>query len=194
MNTKLVILDRDGTINADRDDFVKSASEWEPLPGALQAIAQLNQSGFHVVVTSNQPGLGRGLLDTGELNAIHTKMHKLLAEVGGRIDAVLFCPHSLEESCHCRKPASGLYEQIAQRFGLSTLHGIPVVGDSLADLQAGQALGAQLHLVLTGQSVALRGQPLPDHYPAGTVVHSDLAAFVAHWLHSAPKADTRGGA
>ena len=185
MHTKLVILDRDGTINADRDDYVKSADEWEPLPGALEAIAQLNHAGVHVAVATNQSGLGRGLFDMAALNAMHAKMNKMLAAVGGRVDAVFFCPHTPEESCHCRKPAPGLFEQIAERFGVS-LQGVPVVGDTLRDVQAGIALGCEPHLVLTGKGEALRGQALPAHFPPGTQVHTDLGAFVAHWLHLAP--------
>ena len=114
MITKLVILDRDGTINQDSDDYVKSADEWVPLPGALEAIARLNHAGWHVVVASNQSGLGRGLFDVAALNAMHTKMHKLLATAGGRIDAVFYCPHSPDEACNCRKPASGLFEQMGK--------------------------------------------------------------------------------
>lgn len=192
MQTKLVILDRDGTINADRDDYVKSADEWEPLPGALEAIAQLNHAGVHVVVATNQSGLGRGLFDMAALNAMHAKMNKMLAAVGGRIDAVFFCPHGPEASCHCRKPAPGLFEQIAERFGVS-MKGVPVVGDTLRDLQAGMALGCEPHLVLTGKAMALRGQPLPAQFPADTRVHQDLTAFVAHWLHLAPDGGPEAG-
>jgi D-glycero-D-manno-heptose 1,7-bisphosphate phosphatase len=185
MNTRLVILDRDGTINADRDDYVKSADEFEPLPGALEAIAQLNHAGVHVVVATNQSGLGRGLFDMAALNAMHAKLNKMLAAVGGRVDAVFFCPHAPEETCTCRKPAPGLFEQIAERYGVS-MKGVPVVGDSLRDLQAGVALGCEPHLVLTGKGEALRGQALPANFPADTRVHEDLAAFVSHWLHLAP--------
>jgi D-glycero-D-manno-heptose 1,7-bisphosphate phosphatase len=192
MNPKLVILDRDGTINADRDDYVKSADEFVPLPGALEAIAQLNHAGLLVAVATNQSGLGRGLFDMAALNAMHAKMNKLLAAVGGRIDAVFFCPHSPEDSCACRKPAPGLYEQIGERLGVS-LQGVPVVGDSLRDLQAAVAVGAHAHLVLTGKSAALRGQPLPTTYPSSTRVHQDLAAFVAHLLHLAPDGGPEGG-
>lgn len=192
MQTKLVILDRDGTINVDRDDYVKSADEWEPLPGALEAIAQLNHAGVHVVVATNQSGLGRGLFDMAALNAMHAKMNKMLAAVGGRVDAVFFCPHSPEEACHCRKPAPGLFEQIAERFGVS-MKGVPVVGDTLRDLQAGVALGCEPHLVLTGKGAALRGQPLPAHFPSNTRVHEDLTAFVAHWLHLAPDGGPEAG-
>lgn len=139
-NLKLVILDRDGTINYDRDDYVKSPEEWQPMPHALEAIARLNHAGWHVVVVSNQSGLGRGLFDVATLNAMHAKMNKLLAAAGGRVDAVFYCPHSPEEQCACRKPLPGLFEQIGERFGID-LKGVPCVGDSLRDLQAGQALG-----------------------------------------------------
>ena len=192
MSTRLVILDRDGTINADRDDYVKSADEFEPLPGALEAIAQLNHAGVHVAVATNQSGLGRGLFDMAALNAMHAKMNKMLAAVGGRVDAVFFCPHSPEEACRCRKPATGLFEQIAERYGVS-MKGVPVVGDTLRDLQAGVAMGCEPHLVLTGKGAALRGQPLPASFPAHTQVHEDLAAFVSHWLRVAPDGGPEGG-
>jgi len=133
---KLVILDRDGTINHDSDDFVKSPEEWQPLPGALEAIARLNHAGWHVVLASNQSGLGRGLFDVAALNAMHDKLHKQLAAVGGRIDAIFYCPHAPEDGCHCRKPQSGLFEQIGARFGVS-LKGLPAVGDSLRELSLG---------------------------------------------------------
>ena len=137
---KLVILDRDGTINADSDDYIKSPDEWMPLPGALEAIARLNHAGWHTVIASNQSGLGRGLFDVASLNAMHAKMHKMLAAQGGRIDAVFYCPHSPDEGCQCRKPLPGLFEQIGDRFGVD-LKGTPVVGDGLRDLQAGVAVG-----------------------------------------------------
>ena len=180
MQTKLVILDRDGTINQDRDDDVKSADEWVPLPGALEAIARLNHAGWHVAVASNQSGLGRGLFDVAALNAMHAKMHKLLASAGGRVDAIFYCPHSPDETCNCRKPAAGLFEQISERYSMD-LQGVPAVGDSLRDLQAGAALGCASHLVLTGKGAALKDKPLPAEYPEGTQVHADLAAFV-EWL------------
>jgi len=185
---KLVILDRDGTINADSDAFIKTPEEWKPLPGALEAIARLNHAGWHVAVASNQSGLGRGLFDVGSLNAIHAKMHKALAALGGRIDAVFYCPHAPDENCQCRKPLPGLFEQIGERFGVD-LRTVPVVGDAPRDLQAGAAVGCQPHLVLTGKAEGLRGQPLPEGYPAGTRVHENLGAF-ADWLiarASAPK-------
>lgn len=180
MNMKLVILDRDGTINHDRDDYVKSPEEWQPLPQALEAIARLNHAGWHVVVASNQSGLGRGLFDVATLNAMHAKMNKLLAAAGGRVDAVFFCPHSPDEQCGCRKPLSGLFEQIGERYGLD-LRGIPCVGDSLRDLQAGHAVGCEPHLVLTGKGEQFRHRELPSTFPSGTRVHKDLSGF-ADWL------------
>jgi len=186
MHTKLVILDRDGTINQDSDDYVKSADEWIPLPGALEAIARLNHAGWHVVVASNQSGLGRGLFDVASLNAMHTKMHKLLAAAGGRIDAVFYWPHSPEEACQCRKPLPGLFEQIGERYGMD-LKGVHTVGDSLRDLLGGAAVGCATHLVHTGKGEKLKGQALPKDFPAGTLAHADLAAF-ADWLITQPDA------
>ncbi len=174
---KLVILDRDGTINEDSADFIKSAAEWKPLPGALEAIARLNHAGWHVVVASNQSGLGRGLFDVSALNAMHAKLHKLLAKVGGRVEAIFYCPHAPDQFCHCRKPASGLFEQIADRYGLE-LKGVPTVGDTARDLVAGAVRGCESHLVLTGKGEALRGKPLPPEFPPGTRVHEHLSAFV----------------
>ena len=173
---KLVILDRDGTINVQRDDFTKAPEEWEALPGALEAIARLNHAGWRVVVASNQAGLGRGLFDVVALNAIHAKMHKQIGAVGGRIDAVFYCPHSPEESCVCRKPLPGLFEQIGERYGVD-LRQVPAVGDNLRDVLAAVAAGCPPHLVLTGQGARHRGQALPPEYPPDTVVHEDLAAF-----------------
>ncbi|MEO8023713.1 D-glycero-beta-D-manno-heptose 1,7-bisphosphate 7-phosphatase [Polaromonas sp.] len=178
---KLVILDRDGTINSDSEDFVKTPEEWVPLPGALEAIARLNHAGWHVVIASNQSGLGRGLFDVGSLNAMHAKMHKMLAAVGGRVDAVFYCPHSPEESCTCRKPLPGLFEQIGARFGVP-LKGVPTAGDSVRDLLAGAAAGCEPHLVLTGKSAQYQNGGQPEGLPAGTRLHADLPAFVEHLL------------
>ena len=187
---KLVILDRDGTINVDSDEFIKSPEEWRPLPGALEAIARLNHAGWHVAVASNQSGLGRGLFDVAALNAIHARMHKALAALGGRLDAVFYCPHGPDDGCTCRKPLPGLFEQIGERFGVD-LPAVPAVGDSLRDLQAGAAVGCPPHLVLTGKSERLRGQLLPPDYPVHTVVHNDLAGF-ADWLLAQPQAPRPG--
>ena len=185
MQTKLVILDRDGTINHDSDEYVKSADEWVPMSGALEAIARLNHAGWHVVVATNQSGLGRGLFDVAALNGMHAKMHKLLAAAGGRIDAVFYCPHSPEETCNCRKPLPGLFEQIGERYGMD-LTGIHAVGDTLRDLQAGAAVGCIPHLVHTGKGVKLKDQPVPADFPDGTIAHADLGAF-ADWLIAQPE-------
>lgn len=176
---KLVILDRDGTINEDSAEYVKSPAEWQPLPGALEAIARLNHAGWHVVVATNQSGLGRGLFDVAALNAMHAKMHTLLAAVGGRVDAVFYCPHAPDEGCHCRKPEPGLFEQIGERYGID-LSGVPAVGDTPRDLLAAATAGCEPHLVLTGKAAMLRGRALPDGYPADTMVHQDLAAFAEY--------------
>jgi len=186
MPYKLVIMDRDGTINADSDEFIKSPEEWQPLPGALEAIAKLNHAGWHVVVATNQPGLGRGSFDVGTLNAIHTKMNKALAAVGGRVEAVFYCPHAAEDHCDCAKPAPGLFFQIGERFGVD-LDQVPVVGDRLRDVEAGAKAGCQPHLVLSGEAgrelrAAGAQRALPSGYPPDTQVHEDLMAFARHLL------------
>jgi D-glycero-D-manno-heptose 1,7-bisphosphate phosphatase len=113
---KLVILDRDGVINHDSDQYIKSPDEWRPIPGSLAAIARLNQAGYRVVVATNQSGVGRGLFETDTLLAIHDKMLKALTQVGGRIDAIFFCPHTNVDKCDCRKPKPGLFKEIAGRL------------------------------------------------------------------------------
>jgi len=171
---KLIILDRDGVINYDSDQFIKNPEEWKPIPGSLEAIARLNQDGYRVVVATNQSGIGRGLFDMPKLNAIHDKMHKACALVGARIDAVFFCPHTNENKCQCRKPKSGMIEEIAARYN-TNLEGVPAVGDSLRDLQATAALGAQPYLVLTGKGMKTQAA---GGLPEGTLVYPDLAAVV----------------
>ncbi|MBE0622923.1 MAG: D-glycero-beta-D-manno-heptose 1,7-bisphosphate 7-phosphatase [Burkholderiales bacterium] len=169
---KLVILDRDGVINADSDEYIKSPEEWTPIPGSLEAIARLTQAGFRVVVATNQSGLGRGLFDMATLNAMHNKMHKAVNQLGGRIDAVFFCPHAQDAGCKCRKPQPGMLQEIAERFSID-LAGVPAIGDSLRDLQAASAAGARPILVLTG-----KGRRTADAggLPEGTEIHEDLAA------------------
>lgn len=173
---KLVILDRDGVINHDSDQFIKSPDEWKPIAGSLEAIARLNQWGYRVVVATNQSGVGRGLFDMDTLNAIHEKMHRSVMQVGGRIDAVFFCPHSAEEKCECRKPKPGLLRQIAERYN-TDLAGVPMVGDSLRDLQTALAVGARPYLVLTGKGEKTRKD---SELPAETTVFPTLAALAAH--------------
>lgn len=181
MQTRLVILDRDGTVNRASDEFIKSPAEWQPLPGALEAIGRLNHAGCRVVLATNQSGLGRGLFDMAALNSVHATLLRALAAVGGRLDGIFYCPHAPDEGCACRKPGAGLLQQIAERYGVS-LQGVPCVGDSLRDLQAAVAAGAEPHLVCTGRHADLLGMPLPATFPPGTRVHADLSAFVDHWL------------
>ncbi len=175
---KLIILDRDGVINFDSDQFIKKPEEWRPIPGSLEAIAQLNQANYRVVVATNQSGIGRGLFDMPMLNFIHDKMHKACALVGARIDAVFFCPHTSENKCNCRKPKSGMLEEIASRYNVN-LAGVPAVGDSLRDLQAGAALGAQPYLVLTGKGAKTQAA---GGLPEGTQVFANLPAVVTELL------------
>lgn len=175
MPMKLIILDRDGVINVDSDQFIKSPEEWKPIPGALEAIARLNQWGWRVVVASNQSGVGRGLFGMDTLNAINDKMVKSLAQVGGRLDAIFFCPHPADSTCDCRKPKPGMLLQIAERFNVP-LEGVPIVSDSLRDLQAAVAVGGKPYLVLTGKGEKTRENP---ELPPGTEVYPDLAAVAA---------------
>jgi D-glycero-D-manno-heptose 1,7-bisphosphate phosphatase len=175
---KLIILDRDGVINYDSEQFIRSPEEWRPIPGSLEAIARLNHAGFRVVVATNQSGLGRGLFDTATMIAIHDKLHKALSQVGGRIDAVFFCPHTAESDCDCRKPKPGMLTEIGRRFGVD-LTGVPCIGDSLRDLQAAEAVGAQPILVLTGKGEkTLRA----GDFPSNTVIFPDLAFVVTALL------------
>jgi D-glycero-D-manno-heptose 1,7-bisphosphate phosphatase len=180
MHTPLVILDRDGTINHDSDDYIKSPEEWVALPGAIDAIAKLNHAGWRVVIASNQSGLGRGLFDVATLNLMHEKMNKALSKAGGRVDAIFYCPHTPDDNCTCRKPLPGLFEQIGERFNVD-LKEVHAVGDSLRDAQAAADSGCLPHLVLTGKGEQYAGLALPDGFPSQTRVHTDLAAF-ADWL------------
>jgi D-glycero-D-manno-heptose 1,7-bisphosphate phosphatase len=181
---RLVILDRDGVINQDSDEFIKSADEWIPIPGSLEAIANLNQNGYRVVIASNQSGIGRGLFEVAALNEIHARMHRALASVGGRVDAVFFCPHAPEDHCDCRKPKPGMFLQIAQRIDID-LAKTWTVGDSTRDLLAGHAAGCRLALVRTGKGVASLAE---GKLPQGTLVFEDLAGAVDHILSPAESA------
>jgi D-glycero-D-manno-heptose 1,7-bisphosphate phosphatase len=175
---RVIVLDRDGVINHDSDQFIKAPDEWRPIPGSLEAVARLNHAGFRVVVATNQSGVGRGLVDIATLNAIHERMHKALAQVGGRIDAIFYCPHTADSQCECRKPKPGMLEEIGRRFNVD-MTGIPCIGDSPRDLAAAQAVGAQPMLVLTGKGE----KTLRDGgFPKNTVIFPDLAFAVAALL------------
>ena len=180
---KLVILGRDGILNEFRDDHVKAPEEWSPVPGAMEAVARLNHAGWHTVVATNQSGIGRGMIDMASVNAVHAHMFKLLMAVGGRIDAVFFCPHSPDEQCECRKPLPGLMHEIGLRYSIDLKH-VPMVADTLRDLQAAHAAGCEPHLVCTGRAAGLDAaqvRQMVDQVP-GTQVHADLAAFAEHVL------------
>jgi len=170
--SKLIILDRDGVINFDSHRYIKSPEEWQPIPGSLEAIARLTQHGWHIAVATNQAGIGRGLFDMATLNAMHAKMHRSVAQAGGRIEAIFYCPDTSESNSPCRKPNPGMNIAIGDRFNVP-LEGVPSVGDSLRDLQAASAVGAKPILVLTGKGKKTRGE---GGLPPDTAVHADLAA------------------
>jgi D-glycero-D-manno-heptose 1,7-bisphosphate phosphatase len=175
---KLIILDRDGVINFGSDQFIKTPDEWKPIPGSLEAIARLTREGWRVVVATNQSGLARGLFEMATLNAIHAKMHKAVAQAGGRIEAIFYCPHAAEMDCACRKPKPGLFDEIASRYARD-LNDVPAVGDSLRDLQAAASVGARPLLVRTGKGEkTLAAGGLPEDTP----VFSDLGEAVEYLL------------
>lgn len=170
---KVIVLDRDGVINEDSDDFVKSVGEWVPIAGSLEAMARLNQAGYRLVVATNQSGLGRGLLTLDDLNAMHQRLHDRLAELGGQIDAIFFCPHRSEDQCACRKPRPGLLLAVRERFGVAASD-LVVIGDSLRDLESAWVAGVAAVLVLTGKG----SRTLAEHRErlGETPVYRDLAA------------------
>ena len=176
---RLVVLDRDGVINRDSSEFVKSADEWLPLSGSIAAIAALSQAGHSVAVASNQSGLARGLFDAAALAAMHQKMRDLVAAAGGRIELIVFCPHGPDDDCDCRKPKPGLLEQIGSHFD-TALTGTPVIGDSLRDLVAAATVGARPILVRTGNGRRTE-KALPADLSA-IEIYDDLGAAVAALL------------
>jgi D-glycero-D-manno-heptose 1,7-bisphosphate phosphatase len=175
---QLIILDRDGVINEDSDDFIKSPSEWNPIRGSLEAIARLHRAGWHVVVATNQSGIARKLFDLDTLARIHETMHRRVIESGGLIDAVFFCPHGPDDGCPCRKPLPGMFHDIAERLHIN-LAGVPAIGDSLRDLQAAQAAGASPILVKTGKGFGTVSQP---DFDRSLPVFNDLYSAVNHLL------------
>ena len=180
---KLIILGRDGILNEYRDDHVKAAAEWVPIPGALEAVSRLNHAGWHAVVATNQAGIGRGMIDMASVNLIHAHMNKLMQAQGARLDAVFFCPHTPEDRCECRKPLPGMMLEIGRRYGID-LHQVPVAADTLRDLQAAQAAGCEPHLVRTGRAAALDESQIEQwrQVVPGVRVHADLAAFAEHLI------------
>lgn len=173
MQKGLVILDRDGVINRDSSEFVKAADEWIPLPGSIAAIADLSRTGYTVTVASNQSGLARGLIDRKALNAMHRKLRRLVSAAGGHIDRIVVCPHGPDDDCRCRKPKPGLLQRLGRHYRTS-LDGVPVIGDSLRDLEAANACGARPILVRTGNGRKTEAAIERDHVT--TEVFDDLAA------------------
>lgn len=176
MNNKLIILDRDGVINHDSNAYIKSAEEWQPIQGSIEAIAQLSKAGYIVTVATNQSGLARGYFDEYALAGMHEKLYKLVEEAGGKVDGIFLCPHSPDEGCDCRKPATGMLEQIEREFNLP-LEDCWFVGDSGKDLLCGLARDCQPVLVLTGKGVETE-HGLSDELRAKTKIFPDLRSAV----------------
>jgi len=176
VTARFVILDRDGTINVDSDDFIKSAAEWQPLPGSLEAVALLNRYGFKVVVVSNQSGIARGLFDLAALNAMHDKMRQLARKAGGEIEAIYCCPHGPDDDCGCRKPKDGLFRRFAADYA-ADLSQVYAIGDSLRDLQAAETAGARPILVKTGKGANTLKQHPELNCPVFETVY-DAAHFI----------------
>ncbi len=191
---KLIILGRDGILNEFREDHIKAPEEWVAVPGALEAVSRLNHAGWHVVVATNQSGIGRGMIDMAAVNAVHAHMMSSLKALGGRIDAVFFCPHTPEEACDCRKPMPGMLLDIGRRYGVD-LAQVPMVGDTLRDLKAAQAAGCEPHLVRVGRAAALDAAQvasLAEQVP-GTIVHRDLLEMAVHLLERDHVLDSQSG-
>ena len=192
--TKLVILGRDGILNEFREGHVTAPDEWVPVVGALEAVARLNHAGWHVVVATNQSGIGRGMIDMSAVNAVHAHMYQMLQAQGARVDAVFFCPHTPEDDCACRKPRPGLMLDIGLRYGVDLTH-VPMVGDTARDLLAAQGAGCQPHLVQSGRAAGLgpdQVQALLAVVPAAQA-HADLGAFVDFLLQRDDNGDSMLG-
>ena len=177
---KLIILDRDGVINEDSDNYIKSPDEWVPIPGSLDAIARLNHAGYSVAIASNQSGIARGLFSLETLAAMSVKMNELLSPMGGRIDAFLFCPHGPGDGCDCRKPRPGMLTEIGNRFQTS-LDNVFFVGDNINDVTAARAAGAQPVIVKTGKGEKTVGM-MDEKNLNNVPVYDDLADVVNSML------------
>lgn len=176
---KLLILDRDGVINQDSDAYIKSVEEWIPIPGSIDAIAQLSRAGWTVAIATNQSGIARGYYDLATLNAMHARLRELVAEQGGEVGLIVYCPHGPDEGCDCRKPKPGMLKTIADHYAVD-LAGVWFVGDSKGDLEAALAVDCQSVLVMTGKGQKTRNTPLP----ANTLIFDDLAAVAAELIHN----------
>ena len=176
---RVLILDRDGVINEDSDNYIKGPDEWLPIPGSIDAIARLCHGGYRICVASNQSGIGRRLFGLDQLNAIHQRLRELLAKQGGRVELIAFCPHSPAEACSCRKPRPGLLLEIGLRIGIS-LENVPYVGDSIVDVEAARAAGMSPWLVSTGKGE--RTLASASDQLDGVLVFRDLSAVADHVL------------
>ena len=175
---KLLILDRDGVINQDSDAYIKSLDEWIPIPGSIEAIAQLSKAGWTVAVATNQSGIARGYYDLATLEAMHARLRTLVAEQGGEVGLIIYCPHGPDEGCDCRKPKPGMLQTIAAHYQVD-LAGIWFVGDSKGDLEAALTVDAQPILVKTGKGE----KTLSKGIPQGTLIFDDLAAIARELIH-----------
>ena len=175
---KLLILDRDGVINEDSPDYIKTPDEWLPISGSLEAISELSRAGWNIVVASNQSAVGRGMITVEMLNRINAKMHRAVAAAGGHISAVFFCPHAPDDACECRKPKPGMLQEIARRYRIAGMHLI-MVGDSRRDLEAVAAVDGLPILVRTGKGIETEKS---GELPANTLVFNNLAAVAAFLL------------
>ncbi|WLH76557.1 D-glycero-beta-D-manno-heptose 1,7-bisphosphate 7-phosphatase [Pseudomonas fluorescens] len=179
MMLKLLILDRDGVINYDSDAYIKSVAEWIPLPGSIEAIAQLSKAGWTVAIATNQSGIARGYYDIATLDAMHARLRSLVTAQGGEVGLVVYCPHGPDEGCECRKPKPGMLKTIAEHYNVP-LAGLWFVGDSLGDLEAAKAVDSQPVLVKTGKGEKTQAKNLP----VGTLIFDDLAAVAAELINN----------
>jgi len=180
VTSKLVILDRDGVINFDSDEYIKSVDEWRPIPGSIEAIARLSKAGFSVMIVSNQSGLARGLFTKVDLANIHNYMQSLVEEAGGQIDAIFYCPHLPDDNCLCRKPRPGMLQQIEREFDLS-LHDVFFIGDTLKDIEAALSMSCQPILVRSGKGAQTEAN-LSDNFKKQVSIYDDLSSAVTHIL------------
>ena len=192
--TKLVILGRDGILNEYREGHVTAPEEWIVIAGVLEAVSRINHAGWHVVVATNQAGIGRGMIDMAAVNAVHVHMNQQLAVQGARIDAVFFCPHTPEDHCDCRKPKPGMMLEIGRRYGVD-LAQVPMVGDTLRDMLAASAAGCEPHLIQSGRAAQLDDDQLKEilRQVPDARVHADLAAFAEFLLERDHVADSHVG-
>jgi D-glycero-D-manno-heptose 1,7-bisphosphate phosphatase len=181
---KLIILDRDGVINYDSKDYIKSPYEWQAIPGSLEAISLLNSANYTISVATNQSGIARGLFTKPQMHSIHKKLHREAKKKNAEIDSIFYCPHGPEDHCDCRKPKPGLLAKIATYYEIS-LEKVYFVGDSLRDIECALNFGAKPVLLLTGN-----GEASKDHkliHKNNVPIFADLMQFSKHLLATEAK-------